>query len=106
DDVVAQLLLDAFRGGLQGPAHAQSVSRVHDISSSQVSSRRGPKPVPPLVRSPRSTSERPTPAMSRCAQRRAPTNSRRNNAAVIDPPPADPPAMWLTPATGLSMAAG
>ena len=29
----------------------------------------------------------PCPAMSRCAQRRLPTNSRRNSAAVIEPPP-------------------
>ena len=87
DHILPQPLGDTLVGVLERPAHGQSVSGVHAMSSSQVSSSRAPKPVAPLLSSPRSTSERPVPAMSRCAHRRSPANSRRNKAAVIEPAP-------------------
>jgi hypothetical protein len=71
----------------QGPADGEPVAGVHAISSSHRSSSRVPKPVAPLARMPASTSERPVPAMSRCAHGRSPTNSRRKRAAVTAPPP-------------------
>ena len=71
DHVVPQLLADSSRAALSRDHRTVSPYPAFMlISSSQVSSRRAPKPVPPLVSSPRSTSDRPTPAMSRCAQRR------------------------------------
>ena len=59
----------------------------HERDVSHSTSKRTPKPVPPLGFSPESLSLRAVPAMSKCTHWRSPTNCSRKSAAVTEPAP-------------------
>jgi len=71
---------NASRGALVAFGHAL-------CPSIQARRRRAPTPVPPLDTSPRGLSERPVPAMSRCAQGMLRLTCCLRNTAACDAPP-------------------